>query len=57
MKKCERCHGRGCIQQCTLMLDDVPAGQPQTATVIEVKDPQFCPECGGSGEVDDAVER
>ena len=47
---CTRCHGLGYIRQAVLSLDDVEPGQPQTATVIEVKDPEFCPECGGTGE-------
>ena len=46
---CNRCKGRGFIQECVLRLDDVAPGQPQTATVIEAGEPEFCPDCGGLG--------
>ncbi len=56
---CNRCEGRGFIRQCVLRLDDVAPGQPQTATVIEVREPEVCPDCGGkraAGRLLDGVE-
>lgn len=54
---CERCHGVGFIRQAIMRLDDVVPGEPQTVTVIEVRTPEFCPECGGSGTSDEKVNK
>lgn len=46
---CARCHGRGWIRQCEMRLDDVVPGEPMTATVTKVFDPEECPDCFGAG--------
>lgn len=48
---CDRCKGNGFIRRCELRVDDVPRGEPQTATVTVTKvfPPEECPDCGGSG--------
>jgi DnaJ-class molecular chaperone len=47
--RCDRCEGRGWIRRVELELDHTPPGEPVTATVTRLFDPECCPACEGHG--------